>query len=117
MSHTEMRFDPDLARAVALRLESLRQPGEAFTEAMVQEAIKLGSADFRSEKEKAQEVQAAAEAEARAVDEALLNRRYLLALCHRERGQFECLDNRTLRDIANLTVAPYSSFDDWTSRG
>lgn len=139
-STIEFNFNEDLARAVALRLEELRGPitdemlaaadraGEKgshawieklnsfrpMPEEMVKQAIVEGSAKWRGEKEKADADRAQAEKDA--VVRMERTRNFLLALCDREHGEFEALDNDRLRYVAELSTKPAVSFEEWEAR-
>lgn len=101
-------FDPRLARAVAVEMARGKSLDAAIAAARKNTTLLRALRKPQAAARPAETLQTPA-----AGDEAQYRRRYLLALCRREHGDFAQLDNEQLLDIAALAVKPYASPDEW----
>ena len=117
-TRTSIQLNRDLAYAVA---DEMKTNGSDMAKAIATvggnkamlKRIKRKSCGYTDE-----QVSTPAKQKADAEEAALsvaLSRRYLLAICWREYGHFDALDDDTLQDVAALTTVPYNMLQEWTA--
>lgn len=115
-TETSAEFNPELAEAIQAELPKEGVPNEKMPELIRAAVAKLETAGVLGSGVGSEDAGAPNGPETRPTDakvEGLLWRRYLMAICLRDSGRFEHLDEQQLYEVSLVCRPPCIGFEDW----